>query len=53
MQEGLEKESRRLLDHREEAIAFLDKALREHILKAYHEKAKKRNGILKSIDLPA
>lgn len=51
LQEGLERESRRLLDHREEAVAFLDKALRKHTLKAYHDKSKKRNGALMNSDL--
>ncbi|MBU3901496.1 deoxyhypusine synthase family protein [Patescibacteria group bacterium] len=44
MQEGLEKESRRLLDHREEAIGFLDKVLKKKTLLAYYNKVKNGNG---------
>ena len=40
LQEGIERESRNLLDYREEAIAFLDKALRKTTLKSYHDKGK-------------
>jgi deoxyhypusine synthase len=40
LQEGLERESRCLLDHREEAIAFLDKTLKKYTLKAYYSKGK-------------
>ena len=47
LQEGLERDSRRLLDHREEAIDFLDKTLRKHTLKAYYEKGRIKNGLLK------
>jgi len=51
LQEGVERESRRLLDHREEAIEFLDKVLRKHTLKAYYDKGKARNGLLKNSHL--
>ncbi|MDD2753496.1 MAG: deoxyhypusine synthase family protein [Candidatus Portnoybacteria bacterium] len=51
MQEGLEKEPRRLFDQREEAVALLDKALRKHTLKAYFDKGKKKNGLLKNSKL--
>lgn len=51
LQEGLERESRRLLDHREEAIAFLDKTLRKYSLKDYYNKGKIKNGLLKESDL--
>ncbi len=44
MQEGLKKESRCLLDHREEAIGFLDKDLKKKTLLAYYNKAKNGNG---------
>lgn len=40
LQEGLEKEPRRMLDSRDEALAFLDKALRKHTLKAFYNKGK-------------
>jgi deoxyhypusine synthase len=44
LQEGFERESRRLLDHRDEAIAFLDKTLKKYTLKDYYKKGKSRNG---------
>lgn len=40
LQEGIERESRHMLDYREEAVGFLDKALRKHTLKAYYNKGK-------------
>jgi len=40
LQEGIERESRHLLDYRNEAIAFLDKALRKKTLKSYYRKGK-------------
>ena len=40
LQEGIERESRHLLDYRDEAIAFLDKALRKKTLKSYYRKGK-------------
>lgn len=40
LQEEIEREPRHLLDFRDEAIAFLDKALRKHSLKAYYNKGK-------------
>ncbi|KKT24906.1 MAG: Deoxyhypusine synthase [Parcubacteria group bacterium GW2011_GWA2_43_9b] len=51
MQEGLEREPRRLFDQRKEAVAFLDKALHKHTLKAYFNKGKSRNGLLKNSHL--
>lgn len=46
LQEGLEREPRRLLQHREEAMAFLDKALKKWTLKDYYNKGKvKTNGL--------
>lgn len=40
LQEGLKREPRSLLGCREEAITFLDKALRKKSLKAYYDKGK-------------
>lgn len=45
LQEGVERETRHLLDYREEAMAFLDKAIRKKTLTAYHNKGKNNNGI--------
>ena len=45
LQEGVKRpnESRHLLDYREEAIKFLDRALRKYTLKAYYDKCRKNN----------
>lgn len=43
LQEGIAKESRRMLDYRDEAITFLDKALKKKTLFAYHNKRKNNN----------
>jgi deoxyhypusine synthase len=43
LQDGIERESRGLLEHRNEAIEFLDKALRKKTLKAYYNKGKENN----------
>jgi len=48
LQEGIERESRHLLDYRGEAIDFLDKTLRRHTLKAYYDKGRVKNGLLKN-----
>lgn len=40
LQEGLERDSRRLLEHREDALALLDKELHKKTLKAYYQKGK-------------
>ncbi len=40
LQEGVEREGRHLLDYREEAIAFLDKALKKKSLKSYYSRGK-------------
>jgi len=40
LQEEIKREPRYLLDYREEAIAFLDKALRKTSLRAYYDKRK-------------
>ncbi len=40
LQEGIKRESRHLLDYREEAVAFLDKSLKKKTLKAYYNKGK-------------
>ena len=42
LQEGVKKENRRMLDYRDEAIAFLDKALKKTLL-VYHNKGKNNN----------
>ncbi|MBU1102255.1 deoxyhypusine synthase family protein [Patescibacteria group bacterium] len=44
LQEGLEREGRHLLDYRNEAMSFLDKALKKKTLNAYFNKGK-NNGI--------
>jgi len=43
LQEGVERECRHLLDYRDEAMAFLDKALRKKTLTAYHNKIRGNN----------
>lgn len=45
LQEGIKRpdKPRHFLDYRDEAIAFLDKALRKYTLKAYYEKIRKNN----------
>ncbi len=40
LQDGYKRESRHLLDHREEAISFLDKALKKKTLKDYYNRGK-------------
>lgn len=40
LQEGIEREGRRILDLREEAIALLDKALKKKTLSAYYKKGR-------------
>lgn len=40
LQEGLEREPREMLTHREEALALLDKTLRKKTLRAYYNKGK-------------
>lgn len=42
LQEEHEKKSRRLLEYREEAMAFLDKALKKKSIRSYYYKMKKR-----------
>ena len=45
LQEGVERESRRLLDYRDEAISLLDKVLKKKTIAAYYNKGKDfRNG---------
>jgi deoxyhypusine synthase len=48
LQEGIIRDSRRLLEHRDEAISFLDKALKKHTLKARYDKCKIKKGELKN-----
>ncbi len=43
LQEGIKRESRHLLDYREEAMNFLDKALKKYSLKAYFSKGKNKH----------
>ena len=43
LQEGVEREPRHLLDFRDEAMAFLDKALKKKTLAAYYNKGKINN----------
>jgi len=43
LQEGVERGPRHLLDFRDEAMAFLDKALRKKTLAAYHQKGRINN----------
>jgi len=40
LQEGIKREPRYLLDYRDEAMNFLDKALKKYSLKAYYNKGK-------------
>jgi len=51
LQEGIERDSRRLLDHRDEAIELLDKDLKKYTLKDYYNKGKVKNGDLKNSHL--
>ncbi len=44
LQEEISREPRRLLDYRQEAIAFLDKALRKKTLTAYYSKGRNKTG---------